>query len=242
MTNENWSKYLDYWQELRQRLIFWLASLVILTFAFLPFANQLFTLFTKPLVKILPTQSHLIAVNIISGFWIPIEFCLFAAIGLSMPLLFFQLWRFVSPALKKHEKYWAWRFLWPSIFLFYLGIFIAYQCILPFILHFLIHAAPSNMIVLPDIVSYFNFALKLLLAFGLICQIPLIVNLTVSMGWLEKNQLKKIRPYVIIAAFVIGLIIAPDALSQTLIALPIWLLFELGLLTATKKSAGKLHD
>jgi sec-independent protein translocase protein TatC len=218
------------WQELRWRLLIWLIALVIFSVALLPLASHLFNIFANPLLRILnPTQS-LIATGIISGFWIPIELSLWFALLLSIPILLWQCWAFAKPALKKTEKKWWKIYLTGSFFLFLAGLAFCYQIVLPLCMHVLIRATPQSVRIMPDIVNYLNFSFRLLLSFGIAFQLPLVILLLNQFKLINISQLKKNRRYIIISAFVIGMIIAPDVITQCFLAVPLWLLYELGIL------------
>lgn len=226
------TSFITYWQELRKRLLIWVSSLAALSILLLPFSNSLFNVFAKPLLQALNTSENVIATGILSGFWIPIELSLWFSLLLSIPILLWQCWIFIKPALKKTEKIWWKIYLSGSLVLFLLGLCFAYFIVLPICLHVLFKATPSLVRVMPDIVNYLNFSFRLMLSFGLACQLPLVILLLCQLKIATVDQLRQKRRYVIISAFVIGMIIAPDVISQCFLAIPIWGLFELGILLA----------
>ncbi len=226
------SSWILLWQELRKRVFIWLSCLASFAVFLLPFANSLFIFFAHPLLHTLNNSQHLIATGILSGFWIPIELSLWFALLLSAPLFIWQFWSFIKPALTKTEKIWWKIYLGGSLGLFFLGLAFAYWVALPICLHILVHATPLLVNVMPDITNYLNFSFRLIISFGLATQLPLIILLLCQLKLVRVEELKKIRRYIIIGAFVIGMIIAPDVISQCLLAIPLCLLFELGILLA----------
>lgn len=224
------SPLLKLWQELRKRLLLWLTCLLIFALVLLPYAPTLFNIFARPLVSVLDNTRPLIAIGILSGFWVPIELSLWFALLLSIPILLNQIWLFIKPALKNSEKFISRFYLLSSLLLFLGGIIFAYTLVLPICLHVLFKATPSFVQVMPDIVNYLNFSFRLLLTFALACQTPLIILLLCHLQLTTIKQLAAVRRYIIIAAFVLAMILAPDVISQCFLAIPLWLLFELGLL------------
>ncbi len=199
-----------------------------IVFAFL--ANPIFTLVAQPLLQQLP-QGYLIATHITSSFFAPLKLSLVLAFGMALPWVMYQVWIFIAPGLFKHEKRFVMLILFGCLVLFYLGVAFAYFVVVPWVLDFFVTTAPNGVEVLTDVNAYVSFILTMLFAFGLSFQVPIIVVLLTRSGIVQKSTLKKQRPYVIIGAFVIGMLLTPpDVFSQTLLAVPIILLFELGLL------------
>ena len=216
--------------ELRTRLIRALVVFMILFAVLMYFANHLYTLLALPLLKFLP-QGHLIATQIVSPFFVPFKLAFMAAMLLGVPYFLYQLWAFIAPALYGHERRMVWPFLFASAFLFYAGQAFAYFVIFPMLFHFLATVAPIGVVLSPDISEYLDFTIKLLLVFGGLFEIPMIMVLLVSTGMVTRAKLIGWRSYAIVGAFIIGMLIAPpDVLSQTILALPIWLLYEVGIL------------
>lgn len=226
------SVIISLWQELRKRLLFWLGCLVFFSVSLLPFANTLFNIFAKPVQTVLHTNQPLIAIGMLTGFWVPIELSFSFALLLSMPILLSQIWLFIEPALKPHEKTCSRFYLFTSLCLFFIGIFFAYTIALPVCLSVLLRATPTFVHVMPDIVNYLHFSFLLLLTFGIACQIPLIILLLCQLHITSIQKLRTWRRYIVIAAFFIAMLLAPDVISQCFLAIPLWLLFELGLLLA----------
>jgi sec-independent protein translocase protein TatC len=216
--------------ELRSRLIYSLIVLFIVFALLLYFANNLYTWLALPLLKFLP-QGHLIATQIVSPFFVPFKLAFMASILLVTPYFLYQLWAFISPALYGHERRLIWPFIFMSTFLFYAGIAFAYFIIFPLLFHFLAGIAPVGVVLSPDISEYLDFTIKLLLIFGTLFEIPMIMLLLVLTGVVSRERFIKMRAYAIVGAFIIGMLLAPpDVLSQTLLAIPIWLLYEIGIL------------
>ncbi|TAK77920.1 MAG: twin-arginine translocase subunit TatC [Gammaproteobacteria bacterium] len=216
--------------EFRKRLIYSLIVLFILFAVLMYFANHLYTWLALPLLKYLP-QGHLIATEIVSPFFVPFKLAFMASMLLAVPFFLYQLWAFIAPALYGHERRLIWPFLLTSALLFYLGIAFAYFIIFPMLFHFLARIAPAGVMLSPDISEYLDFSIKLILVFGSLFEIPMVMVLLVSTRLVSHARLIKWRPYAIVGAFIIGMLLAPpDVLSQTILAVPIWLLYEIGIL------------
>ncbi|MBV9575768.1 MAG: twin-arginine translocase subunit TatC [Gammaproteobacteria bacterium] len=226
--------------ELRTRLFYSVCFLFSLFAVLLYFANQLYTWLALPLLKFLP-QGHLIATQIVSPFFVPFKLAFMSAVLLSVPFFLYQLWRFVAPALYVHERKLLWPFLLLSAGLFYAGLAFAYWVIFPLLFHFLAHVVPQGVMLSPDISEYLDFTIKLLLVFGVLFEIPIIMALLVSVGLVTRAQFIRWRSYAIVGAFIIGMLLAPpDVLSQTILAVPIWLLYEMGIMLT--KFVRKVRD
>jgi|SRR5579862_745589 len=215
--------------ELRTRLIYSFTVLFILFAVLLYFANHLYTYLALPLLKFLP-NGHLIATQIVSPLFVPFKLAFMASVLLAMPFFLYQLWAFISPALYGYERRAIWPFLLSSAFLFYAGITFAYFVIFPMLFHFLAGIAPTGVVLSPDISEYLDFATKLLLVFGGLFEIPMVMLLLVSVNLVTRERFIKMRSYAIVSAFVVGMLLAPpDVLSQTVLAIPIYLLYEAGI-------------
>lgn len=215
--------------ELRKRLMVCFFALVVIFFMLFYFSNDLYTLLALPLLKHLPHGQGLIATNIVSPFFVPVELTFMVSLFLAIPVFLYQFWGFIAPALYQHEKRWVWPLLLMSILLFYTGVAFAYFVFFPILFGFLTHTAPHDVVVSPDIEQYLDFTLKLFFIFGLIFEVPIITILLVWTGITTRQKLIALRPYMIVGAFIIGMLLAPpDVLSQTLLAVPLWLLFEVG--------------
>jgi sec-independent protein translocase protein TatC len=217
--------------ELRSRILKAVFFVLLVFGGLASYSNQIYHLISKPLIAHLPETSTMVATGVTSPFLTPFKLTLVAAIFVSMPVVLYQLWAFVAPGLYKHEKLLVLPLLIFSIALFYGGVAFAYYVVFPLVFAFLSAAAPEGVAVIPDISAYLDFVLTIFFAFGLAFQVPIATILVVSTGVISRQELSKMRSYVIVAAFIIGMFLTPpDVISQTLLAIPIWLLFELGLL------------
>jgi sec-independent protein translocase protein TatC len=217
--------------ELRNRLLrVFIAVLVIFAILF-PFSEALYLYISEPLRAFLPSASTMIATEITSPFLTPFKLTLVSAMFISMPYTLYQLWAFVAPALYQQEKKIAVPLFCASVILFYTGMAFAYYLVFPLVFMFFTSVAPEGISVMPDIRAYLDFVLKLFMAFGLSFQIPIAVVILSWIGTVNPNKLAKKRPYVFVLCFVIGMLLTPpDIISQALLAIPMWLLFEVGIL------------
>ncbi|MBN0985745.1 MULTISPECIES: twin-arginine translocase subunit TatC [Amphritea] len=219
--------------ELRSRLMRALLAILILFLCLFYFANNLYEIVSAPLTALLPAGTSMIATDVTSPFFAPFKLTLVLAIFLAMPLILHQVWGFISPGLYQHEKRLAVPLLASSIVLFYSGIAFAYFVVFPLIFGFFTSVGPENVAVMTDISSYLNFVLKIFFAFGVVFEIPIATLLLVWSGITDVESLRAKRAYVIVGCFVLGMLLTPpDVISQTLLAVPMWLLFELGIVLA----------
>jgi sec-independent protein translocase protein TatC len=222
--------------ELRTRLIRVLICLGILSVAGIPFASQIYAFVASPLLDILPAGSSMIATQVTSPFMAPLKLVLFSALLITMPYLFYEIWMFMSPGLYKNEKSFVAPLMVSTILLFSAGVTFAYLVVLPIIFKFFIGVAPESIQVMTDINQYLSFVIKLIFAFGIAFEIPIATFLLIRTGIAKKESLIKARPYLIILFFVIGMLLTPpDIFSQLFLAIPMWILFELGLLFSKNK-------
>ena len=219
--------------ELRDRLLHSILAVLVITVCLIPFSNDLYHFLATPLLQFLPESSSMIATEVASPFLAPFKLTLSTAILLAIPFLLYQLWAFIAPGLYDNERKIVYPLLIASTILFFLGISFAYFVVFPLIFEFLTQAAPEGVTVMTDISSYLNFVLKLFFAFGLAFEVPIATLLLIWTGMSSIESLSEKRPYIIVGAFVIGMLLTPpDIISQTLLAVPVWLLFELGLVCA----------
>ncbi len=225
---ESEQPFLSHLFELRDRLLR-IVMLVLVVFLGLFFvANDLFTMVAQPLMDAYP--GDIIAIGILSPFLTPIKLALVASVFLTMPFIFYQMWAFIAPGLYKHERKLVIPLVVSSTILFYLGVLFAYYVVFPLVFAFLSKIAPEGVNAMPDIAAYLDFVLTLFFAFGLAFEIPIATIILVWMGMVTPEQLTKKRPYVIVGAFVVGMFLTPpDIISQTLLAIPMWILFEVGI-------------
>ena len=216
--------------ELRDRLIRMSIAIFVVFLALFPFANEIYTFVAAPLMAQLPDGNTMIATQVAAPFLTPFKLALIAAVFLAMPFLLYQFWGFIAPGLYKHEKRLATPLLISSIILFYVGVAFAYFVVFPLIFAFLSASTPEGVAMMTDISAYLDFVLALFFAFGIAFEIPIATILLVAAGITTPAALVSKRPYVIVGAFVVGMLLTPpDVISQTLLAVPMWLLFELGI-------------
>jgi len=219
--------------ELRDRLLKMILAIILILLVLMPFANDLFSLLAEPLLHLMPENTQMIAIEVASPFFTPFKLTLVLSIFLAMPVIFYHLWAFVAPGLYQHERSMILPLLVSSTFLFYLGMAFAYYVVFPLVFGFMINMTPSGVEMMTDISRYLDFVLKLLFAFGIAFQVPIATIVLVRMGIVTPQALAEKRPHIIVGAFIIGMLMTPpDMISQTLLAVPIWLLFEIGLFLA----------
>ena len=219
--------------ELRDRLIRILVVILIFFLGFIAFANDLYAYLANPLQSLLPEGASMIATQVASPFLAPFKLALYLSVYCGAPMILYQLWGFIAPGLYENEKKIAGPLLISSIFLFYAGMAFAYFVVFPLVFGFFTTVGPTGVTVMTDIDAYLSFVLKLFLAFGLAFEIPVATMLLIKAGIASPESLKEKRPYVFIGCFVVGMLVTPpDVISQTLLAVPMWLLFEVGLIGA----------
>ena len=223
--------------ELRSRLLKVFALFAILSIAGIPFASEIYSFIASPLIDLLPNESTMIATEVASPFMAPIKLVLYVALLLSMPWLFYQTWMFVSPGLYKEEKKVTAPLMLSTIILFFSGVCFAFFVVCPIIFKFFIGMAPANIQVMTDINQYLSFIFKLLFAFGIAFEIPIATVIIIKSGIATRESLISARPYLIILFLVIGMLLTPpDIFSQLFLAVPMWLLFEIGILFSRNKN------
>ena len=233
MTDDSISNHL---LELRSRLLKVIALFAALSAIGIPFAANIYEVIALPLNQLLPVGSTMIATEVSSPFMAPLKLVLYLALLLTMPWLFYQTWTYVSPGLRKNEEKFAGPLMLSTIILFFSGVCFAFYVVCPIIFKFFIGMAPDSILVLTDINQYLNFIFKLVFAFGIAFEIPVATILLVNSGITTKAYLVKARPYLIILFLVIGMLLTPpDVFSQLFLALPMWLLFEIGILISRDK-------
>jgi sec-independent protein translocase protein TatC len=217
--------------ELRDRLLRMILAVLAVFLLLFPFANDLYILVSEPLRQTLPEGSSMISTKPIDPFLIPFKLTLQLAVFIAIPFILYQFWAFVAPGLYKHEKRLVVPLLVSSTMLFYLGMAFAYFVVFPLVFAFLTSTAPEGIQISTDMGSYLDFVMALFFAFGVAFEVPIATIILVWMGVTSPENLQQKRPYVIVGAFVIGMFLTPpDVISQTLLALPMWVLFELGIL------------
>lgn len=221
---------IDHLIELRDRLIKSIASIFVIFLALFYFSNDIYTFVATPLISVLPENMGMIAIDPTSPFFAPFKLTFYVSLFLAAPYILFQIWSFIAPGLYQKEKALAVPLFCSSVLLFYAGIAFAYYVLFGFVFSFFVSVAPEGIMVTPDINSFLSFALAIFFAFGAAFEIPIAVFLLIWTGAVEPDDLARKRPYVIVGCFVAGMLLTPpDPLTQSLLALPMWLLFELGI-------------
>jgi len=219
--------------ELRNRLLRMVVAVLVIFICLVPFADWIFTAVANPLMAQLPEGTSMIATQVASPFLTPFKLALAAAVFLAMPFLLYQAWAFVAPGLYKHERRLVMPLMASSIVLFYSGVAFAYYVVFPLMFAFFTAVAPTGVTVMTDIAAYLDFVLALFFAFGLAFEVPVATVLAVWAGFTTPAKLAQKRPYVLLGAFVLGMLLTPpDIISQTLLAVPVYILFEGGIILA----------
>lgn len=235
--------FLEHLVELRSRLIRACLSVLVVLVCLLPFARKLYEAIAAPLMARLPEGASMIAIDVASPFLTPFKLSLLVSIMVSTPYILYQLWAFVAPALFKHEKRLARPLLFTSIILFYVGCAFAYFVVFPLVFGFLAGITPEGVAMMTDISKYLDFVTTLFLAFGITFEVPIATIILVATGLTTPQKLSQYRPYVIVGAFALGMLLTPpDVISQTLLAIPMWLLYEVGILASRILVKPKVAD
>jgi sec-independent protein translocase protein TatC len=219
--------------ELRNRLLRIVVGFVLVFFCLFPFANKIYALLAAPMLAKLPAGGQMIATAVTTPFFVPMKVAMMAAFVISLPHTLYQIWAFVAPGLYAHEKKLMVPVIVSSCVLFLTGMAFAYFAVFPVVFKFMVSSAPVGVAVMTDISEYLDFVMTLFMAFGLAFEVPIAVVLITRFGWVTIAQLKEARSYVIVGAFIIGAIFTPpDIISQFMLAVPLWLLYEAGVLIA----------
>ncbi|GFO72302.1 sec-independent protein translocase protein TatC [Bathymodiolus japonicus methanotrophic gill symbiont] len=230
-SEEQEQPFISHLVELRNRLLKVVLSVLLVFLAMAPFANEIYSFLAQPLMQFLPENTSMVAIDVVSPFLTPFKLVLVAAIFIAVPVILYQFWAFVAPGLYAHERRMIAPLLIASTLLFVLGMVFAYYVVFPLVFGFLTAAAPEGVSVMTDIAKYLDFVLTMFFAFGMAFEVPIVTIVLVWVGVFTPRQLAEKRPYIIVSAFIIGMFLTPpDVISQTLLAVPIWLLFETGLL------------
>lgn len=219
--------------ELRNRLLKAVICILIVFAVLVYWANDIYSLLASPLTERLPQGATMIATNVATPFFTPIKLTIITAVFVSVPYILYQIWAFIAPALYKQEKRLVYPLLISSTLLFYAGVAFAYYIVFPLVFGFLTGTTPEGVTMATDISSYLDFVLTIFLAFGVCFEVPVAIILLCWTGVTTPEDLRAKRPYIIVAAFIIGMLLTPpDVFSQTLLAIPMWLLFEVGVVVA----------
>jgi sec-independent protein translocase protein TatC len=229
-TSENLISHL---LELRKRLLNSAVALLLVFVCLFPWASNLYALLARPLLSKLPAGGQMIATDVTTPFFVPLKVAMMAAFLIALPYILYQAWRFIAPGLYVNEKRWILPLLVSSVLLFFSGMAFAYFVVFPVVFGFITSAAPHGVAVMTDIDKYLSFVLSMFMAFGLAFQVPIAVVLLVKTGVVSTAKLREARPYVVVGAFVVGAIFTPpDVVSQCMLATPLWLLYEAGIVVA----------
>lgn len=231
---EKQDSFITHLIELRDRLLRAVIAVILVFIVLFPWANDLYTLLAQPLIAKLPQGSQMIATGVVSTFLIPVKVTMMTAFLITLPYVLYQLWSFIAPGLYQHERKLALPLLVASVLLFFTGMAFAYFLVFPVVFGFLAGATPAGVNFAPDISAYLDFVMTLFVAFGVTFEVPVVVILLVITNMASVEKLREVRPYVIVGAFVIGAIFTPpDIISQFMLAIPLWLLYELGIVLAS---------
>lgn len=216
--------------ELRNRILRCVVALLVVFLALVYFANDIYAFVSAPLVSVLPESTSMIAIDPTAPFFAPFKLTFYVSLFICAPYVLYQLWAFIAPGLYRSEKEVAVPLFISSVLLFYAGIAFAYYVLFGLVFSFFVSVAPEGIAVAPDISSYLSFVMKIFFAFGFAFEIPVAVFLLIWAGILEPESLQNKRPYVIVGCFVVGMMLTPpDPFTQSMLAIPMWMLFELGL-------------
>jgi sec-independent protein translocase protein TatC len=233
MKENDFQPFISHLLELRTRLLRIAIGILLAFLGLFYWASDLYQLLALPLLQSLPKGGQMIATDVTTPFFVPMKVTLMAAFLLSLPHTLYQIWAFIAPGLYMHEKKWALPLIIASFLLFLIGMIFAYFLVFPVIFHFITSVTPTGVAVMTDIDKYLSFVLGIFMAFGCTFEVPIVVILLTRFGIISLLQLKSARPYIIVGAFVVAAVITPpDVVSQIMLAVPLWLLFELGVIIA----------
>lgn len=235
--------FISHLVELRKRLLNSVVAVLLVFVCLFPFASDLYALLAQPLLAKLPSGGQMIATEVTTPFLVPLKVALMAAFLIALPYVMYQLWRFVAPGLYAHEKRMVAPLIVSSSALFYCGMAFAYFVVFPVVFRFITASAPQGVAVMTDIEKYLGFVLTMFVAFGMTFQVPVAVIVLVNRGLVTTDKLKEARPYVIVGAFVVGAIFTPpDVISQFMLAVPLWLLYEAGVFMSGFMTSSRKAD
>ena len=235
--------FISHLVELRDRLLRAILAVLIVFLCLFPWAKDLYALLAQPLLAVLPQGGQMIATDVVGVFLVPVKVALLVAFVIALPYVLYQVWAFVAPGLYTHEKRLVLPLIFTSTVLFIAGMAFAYFLVFPVVFRFMASIAPEGVAWMTDIEKYLSFALTMFVAFGVTFEVPVAVVLLVRMHIVSIAKLKEIRPYVIVGAFVVGAVFTPpDVISQLMLAVPLWVLYELGILVAGIMATPKPED
>ena len=225
------SPLIEHLIELRNRLLYCIGAVIVVFLGLVAFANDIYTFVAEPLIALLPEGTSMIATEVATPFLTPFKLTFFVAVVIALPYLLYQIWSFLAPGLYENEKSLVAPLIGTSVLLFYAGIPFAYFIVFPLVFGFFTSVAPEGVTVMTDIASYLDFVIKLFLAFGIVFEIPVAIILLIRTGAVTPDSLAAKRAYVVVGCFILGMLLTPpDVISQVLLALPMWLLYECGII------------
>lgn len=225
--------FISHLLELRTRLLYAFGGLLLVFICLVPWAGELYALLAEPMLAKLPKGGQMIAIDVITPFFVPLKVAMMAAFLIALPYILYQAWLFVAPGMHTHEKRLMLPLVMASVVLFFFGMAFAYFVVFPVVFGFFSGAAPQGVAVMTDIDKYLSFVMGMFLAFGTTFEVPVAVVVLVKMDMVSIAKLKEVRPYVIVGAFILGaLLTPPDVVSQFMLAIPLWLLYEVGIVVA----------
>lgn len=225
--------FISHLLELRTRLLYAFGGLLLVFICLVPWASDLYSLLAEPMLAKLPKGGQMIAIDVITPFFVPLKVAMMTAFLIALPYILYQAWLFVAPGMHAHEKRLMLPLVMASVVLFFCGMAFAYFVVFPLVFGFFSGAAPQGVAVMTDIDKYLSFVMGMFLAFGTTFEVPVAVVVLVKMDMVSIDKLKEIRPYVIVGAFILGaLLTPPDVVSQFMLAIPLWLLYEVGIVVA----------
>ncbi|CAH1906507.1 twin arginine protein translocation system -TatC protein [Candidatus Nitrotoga sp. HW29] len=225
--------FISHLLELRTRLLYAFGGLLLVFICLVPWAGELYALLAEPMLAKLPKGGQMIAIDVITPFFVPLKVAMMAAFLIALPYILYQAWLFVAPGMHAHEKRLMLPLVTASVVLFFFGMAFAYFVVFPVVFGFFSGAAPQGVAVMTDIDKYLSFVMGMFLAFGTTFEVPVAVVVLVKMDVVTIAKLKEARPYVIVGAFILGaLLTPPDVVSQFMLAIPLWLLYEVGIVVA----------
>jgi sec-independent protein translocase protein TatC len=225
--------FISHLLELRTRLMYAFGGLLLVFICLVPWASELYALLAQPMLAKLPKGGQMIAIDVITPFFVPLKVAMMTAFLIALPYMLYQAWLFVAPGMHEHEKRLMLPLVAASVALFFVGMVFAYFVVFPVVFGFFSGAAPQGVAVMTDIDKYLSFVMGMFLAFGTTFEVPVAVVVLVKMDVVNVDKLKEIRPYVIVGAFILGaLLTPPDVVSQFMLAIPLWLLYEVGIVVS----------
>jgi sec-independent protein translocase protein TatC len=225
------SPLIEHLIELRNRLLYCIGAVIVVFLGLIAFANDIYTFVAEPLIALLPEGTSMIATEVATPFLTPFKLTFFVAVVIALPYLLYQIWSFLAPGLYQNEKSLVAPLIASSVLLFYAGITFAYFIVFPLVFGFFTSVAPDGVTVMTDIASYLDFVIKLFLAFGIVFEIPVAIILLIRTGAVTPESLAAKRAYVVVGCFILGMLLTPpDVISQVLLALPMWILYECGII------------